>query len=65
MAFRAGNQWQDFWRNLKEGHDIFEQTKLPPIVGVKDRQYVFFADQQERFRRNSALPTPVIRWRRG
>ena len=45
MAFRAGNQWQEFWLNLKQGYDIFEKSRLPPVVGVKDRQYVFFADQ--------------------
>lgn len=47
MAFRAGNQWQAFWKNLKQGYEIFEQTRLPPLVGVKDRQYVFFADEQK------------------
>ena len=46
MAFRAGNQWQAFWKNLKQGYEIFEQTRLPPLVGVKDRQYVFFADER-------------------
>jgi murein L,D-transpeptidase YafK len=44
MAFRAGNQWEDFWKNLKEGYDAFEKTKQPPVVGVKNKRYVFFAD---------------------
>jgi murein L,D-transpeptidase YafK len=44
MAFRAGNQWEDFWRNLKEGYDAFEKTRQPPVVGVKNQRYVFFAD---------------------
>ncbi len=45
MALRAGHRWEAFWQNLKEGHDIFEKTRLPPVVGVKDQQYVFFADE--------------------
>ena len=30
--FSSGDhaQWADFWQNLKEGHDIFEQTREPP-----------------------------------
>lgn len=44
MAFRAGNKWEDFWKNLKEGYDAFEETKKPPVVGVKNKRYVFFAD---------------------
>jgi murein L,D-transpeptidase YafK len=46
MAFRAGHQWHDFWENLKLGHDLFEKNRVPPVVGVKDRRYVFFADEQ-------------------
>jgi murein L,D-transpeptidase YafK len=46
MAFRAGHQWYSFWQNLKEGYDIFEQTRLPPVVGVKQQKYVFFADER-------------------
>ena len=37
MAFRAGHQWEAFWRNLKEGYDMFDNTRLPPVVGVKDQ----------------------------
>lgn len=32
--------WIDFWRNLREGYDAFEVTKLPPRVGICDRRYV-------------------------
>jgi murein L,D-transpeptidase YafK len=46
MAFRAGHRWQPFWENLKEGHDLFETNRVPPVVGVKDRRYVFFPDPQ-------------------
>ena len=30
-----------FWRNLKRGHDIFEETARPPQVDVCDKDYVF------------------------
>ena len=32
----------NYWRNLKIGYDYFEQRRQPPIVGVKDYQYVYF-----------------------
>jgi murein L,D-transpeptidase YafK len=36
-----GSGWLTFWRNLKEGADLFEQTKVPPLVGQKNGTYVF------------------------
>ncbi|MBU1336920.1 MAG: murein L,D-transpeptidase [Alphaproteobacteria bacterium] len=30
-----------FWRNLKEGTDIFDATRLPPAVDVCEKRYVF------------------------
>ena len=33
--------WRDFWRNLKEGYDLFERTHRPPRVSVCDNSYVF------------------------
>jgi len=44
MAQHAGQPWSDFWKNLKQGYDLFEATHVPPVVGVKDGKYVFFAD---------------------
>jgi len=41
MAQAAGNRWEDFWKNLKQGHDLFEQSHVPPEVTVKDKRYVF------------------------
>jgi murein L,D-transpeptidase YafK len=57
MAFRAGHKWEGFWKNLREGYQAFEKTKRPPIVGVKNKRYVFFADETavpEAFRTASA-----------
>jgi murein L,D-transpeptidase YafK len=30
-----------FWKNLKQGYDIFEQKHIPPSVGVKGKIYAF------------------------
>src|SRR5690606_23017342 len=35
------SSWIDFWRNLKEGYDIFEQQRLPPKVWVENKRYRF------------------------
>jgi len=43
MATAAGNKWEDFWKNLKEGYDLFERGKTPPEVAVSDGRYVFQA----------------------
>ena len=34
-------KWYSFWKNLKEGYDLFEKTRIPPNVLVQDRKYVF------------------------
>jgi hypothetical protein len=36
-------QWNAFWRNLKEGYDLFERTHRPPRVSVCDMRYGFSA----------------------
>lgn len=40
----AGHQWIGFWRNLKEGHDAFERTRIPPDASVRGKRYVFAPD---------------------
>jgi len=40
-AEAEGNGWAGFWRNLKEGADLFEQTRVPPLVAQKDGKYLF------------------------
>ena len=41
MEKYADSKWIDFWRNLKDGYDWFENKKIPPTVGVKDKKYTF------------------------
>ncbi|MGE0698112.1 MAG: L,D-transpeptidase family protein [Hyphomicrobiaceae bacterium] len=39
MARHKGSKWLEFWKTLKEGHDYFETTRLPPSVLVCGRRY--------------------------
>jgi len=47
LAFRAGNKWEPFWRNLAEGYRMFEKTHIPPVVGVQDGRYVFYQSRDQ------------------
>ena len=38
---QADTPWIDFWRNLKEGYDLFEETRIPPKVSVCGKRYEF------------------------
>lgn len=40
MAAHADSPWVDFWRDLKAGYDAFEETRLPPRIGVCRQRYV-------------------------
>jgi len=35
------NRWHDYWTNLKEGYDWFENHGTPPDVSVKNKRYTF------------------------
>ena len=39
MAKYAKTEFMPFWQNLKEGYDAFEQTQVPPRIGVCDKRY--------------------------
>ena len=39
------SEWHSFWTNLKEGYDAFERDKVPPLVGSRDKKYVFKRQQ--------------------
>ncbi len=41
MASVRGQTWEDFWKNLKEGYDLFERSKVPPEVEVEGLRYIF------------------------
>ena len=43
MRRHRNSPWLPFWRNLKEGYDIFERTAAPPEVVVVGDRYTFRA----------------------
>lgn len=47
-----------FWRNIREGYDIFEATHAPPTVGACSRRYVFNAEFEGRGPLNSLVECP-------
>lgn len=57
MIVEAGGQWADYWRNLKEGFDLFETSRVPPDVGVCRGRYVFGDATADRD------CTPITGWR--
>lgn len=40
-------RWQEFWINLKEGYDYFENVRLPPGVVVSEGRYTFLVPESE------------------
>ena len=41
-------RWNGFWRNLKEGNDLFDRTGRPPRVSVCGTRYGFAAGEPHR-----------------
>ena len=41
LKARSGDRWASFWADLKTGHDLFEQNRVPPTVSVCQGRYVF------------------------
>jgi murein L,D-transpeptidase YafK len=46
IAAQSSSPWKAFWNNLKEGYDVFERTKRPPIISVCSGRYIFREAQQ-------------------
>jgi murein L,D-transpeptidase YafK len=59
MARRRNDPNLAFWKNLKEGADHFEVTKLEPKVNVCGKKYVFDANSKDggSFDPNAQCPT--------
>lgn len=47
LEARKDHKWYKFWKNIKQGYDLFEKNSRPPYVGVSRKRYVFF-DSQDR-----------------
>ena len=41
MQKAASSPHFPFWKNLKTGHDLFEENRIPPNVEVEGKRYVF------------------------
>lgn len=41
LAQFASNQHLSFWRNIKEGYDLFDLNKTPPAWDVCENRYIF------------------------
>ena len=41
LGEHSGNEHIEFWRNLQDGWDWFEEKKRPPNVTVEEGEYVF------------------------
>jgi len=50
----------EFWQMLKEGHDHFEVTGLPPKVDVCDKRYVFNMESEDGAKFNPTAQCPVM-----
>jgi len=40
-AAHSSSPWSAYWNNLKEGYDMFERTKRPPVISVCGGRYIF------------------------
>ena len=47
VRLRRGDRWEGFWADLKKGYDLFEPSRLPPVVSVCKGRYVFEAGSTE------------------
>ena len=55
MATYAKSEWLAFWQNLKEGYDAFEQTRVPPYIGVCEKRYLVHPAGPEEVAANGPL----------
>lgn len=58
LAKQASSKHLAFWKDIKEGYDLFELTKSPPAWDVCDRQYIFNASGGGAL--NPLAPCPAV-----
>ncbi len=47
VRLRRGDRWESFWADLKKGYDLFERSRVPPMVSVCRGRYAFEAGSTE------------------
>ncbi len=40
MSAYKDAKWAVFWEDLKRGYDLFEQTRIPPVISVCNKRYI-------------------------
>ena len=58
LAEVTDSRWLDFWKNLKQGYDLFERNRIPPEVGVEGGRYVFWLPNKTSFARTNYPEAP-------
>ncbi len=48
MTKAAGNPNEDFWKNIREGDELFEKNQTPPKVNVANGRYVFEENEPQK-----------------
>jgi len=48
MYVYADKKWFEYWKNLKQGYDLFETSKVPPEVSVCKSKYKFVAGKSSK-----------------
>lgn len=56
LMAEARSPWRPFWRNLKQGYDLFEADAVPPRVGACRGEYRFGVDA------DAGDCTPITGW---
>jgi murein L,D-transpeptidase YafK len=56
LEAHKGEEWYEFWKNLKEGYDYFEISRLPPKVAVCEKRYLINASFKARPRPTGKCP---------
>jgi murein L,D-transpeptidase YafK len=46
MARYSHDRWYDFWNNLKDGYDYFEELQIPPGIRVEEGRYLIVEGKQ-------------------
>lgn len=59
MALNATSPHAPFWRNLRQGTDMFDATRRPPAWDVCEKRYVFGADYPGTDQLDPAAACPV------
>ena len=59
LAQHKNEKWIEFWKNLKEGYDYFEISRLPPKIAVCEKRYLINAAFKGNARPNPAGACPA------